>query len=111
MLFQLNIYFVRHLISSADPANDLLLRRLVRYNCIGTEEHTLCPELYIEEVIRDQKVLEKMKEKARDHANLSAAEVDGLKFVYKELKNKYYNQENDELCTYFEDCVPDYKLI
>ena len=110
MLFQLNIYFVRHLISSADPANDLLLRRLVRYNCIGTEEHTLCPELYIEEVIRDRRVLQKLKEKARDHANLVAAEVDGLKFIYGELKNSYYNQENDEICVYFENNVPHYKL-
>ena len=78
--------------------------------CIGTDEHTLSTELFINEVVMDRRVLLKLKEKAKDHDKLGAAEVDGLKFLYKELKNKYVNQENDALCTYFEDHVPVGKL-
>ena len=56
-------YFYHHLINSCDESDDFVLRNLVMHRLAGSEGNTLGVELFVDAVVRDERVLNKMKEK------------------------------------------------
>ena len=94
-------YFYHQLINSCDESDDFVLRHLVMHRLAGSEGITLGVELFVDAVVRDERVLNKMKAKVRG-GKMSRSEAEGMEYLCERLK-KLMDEEVQELCRYFEN--------